>query len=284
MQGTGLRSRSFFALAAAALIAPLASPSPGPSPSAMPSPTPAVVWQGIALGEPLAGVIARIGDPESKAKSIRGTTVYGFRALDGNGTLSLTESGGDVVAIVLECDDPAALRTPVADPFGVQLGDAGERLTEIRGQPQRYDDDGGGEFTSYYGAQSQIRWTYVLRDNVVYSIGVIQPYRVVRATGAAVAVPTPRPSNAPTPPPPDGSSVDRAIRVTPEEIDADPQFELSFVRGVACGSDDRFSPTNETIFNASRKNIDRVDAVCPSTGEQRSFFFDITAVFGRANQ
>lgn len=210
-----------------------------------------------------------------------GTYVLEYKALKGAGTLSLTDGGGVVTGIRLIAVDASTLRTPVSDPFGVSLGDPSDRLSEVRGQPQRYDDDGGGDFTSYYGKQSEVRWTYGLRDGVVYSIGVISPYRIVRASGAAVSVPTPRPSNAPTAPPPDASAIDRAVRVTADDIDADPQFEFTFVRRFACTSADKWMPQSESIFNARRRNFSRVDAVCSSTGEKRSFYFDITDVFGR---
>jgi hypothetical protein len=260
------------------------APTPAPLSAATSSPMPAVTWQGVMLGEPISTALALLGRPDTRQKAVMGSTLYEFRALDGDGTLSLTESGGIVTAVRITVDDPAALRAPVADPFGVALGDTADRLTELRGVPQRYDDDGDGEFTSYYGAPSDARWAYGLRDDVVRSIAVVQPYRIVRATGVAVSVPTPRPSNAPTPPPPDASSLDRAIKVTPDDLAADSQFEYTYVRAVKCGSGDAFSPTAETIINAKHRNFSRIDAVCSSTGELRSFYFDITAVFGRADR
>jgi hypothetical protein len=213
-----------------------------------------------------------------------GTYLLEYEALDGAGTLSLTDGGGAITGIRLIAANPSGLRSPLVDPFGVSLGDSADRLTELRGQPQRYDDEGEGEFTSYYGKASEARWAYGLRDGVVFSIGVISAYRVVRASGAAVGVPTPRPSNAPTPMPPDASAVDRAVKVTADDLDADPQFEYTFVRRIACGVDDHWSPLGETIFNGHRHNYSRIDAECPSTGEKRSFYFDITAVFGRADR
>jgi hypothetical protein len=266
----------------AALVAILAAiATPSPSPASTPAP---VVWQGVTLGESISAVLARLGQPDSRRKAIMGTTLYEFKALDGGGTLSLTESAGIVTGIRLVAADPATLPKPVTDPFGVALGDTTDRLTELRGQPQRYDDEGSGDFTSYYGRQSEVRWAYGLHDGTIQSIGVILPYRIVRASGAAVAVATPRPPGAPTPPPPDASGMDRAIKVTPEALAADPQFEYTFVRAVACGAADHFSPANETIFNARRRNFSRIDAVCGSTGETRSFYFDITLVFGRADR
>lgn len=265
---------AFIFLAAAAV-------QPSPSPTTAPA---TATWQGVTLGEPVSAVTARLGPPASRRKAIMGTYLIEYRTMNGAGTLSLTDGAGVITGIRLIAADPASLRTPVSDPSGITLGDSADRLTELRGQPQRYDDEGGGEFTSYYGRPSEVRWTYGLRNGVVYSIGVVSPYRVVRASGAAVSVPTPRPSNAPTPPPPDASGLDRAVRVTPDDIATDPQFVYSFVRAVPCGTGDRFAPLGETIFNAHRKNYSRVDAVCASTGEKRSFYFDITLVFGRGDR
>ena len=242
------------------------------------------MWQGVTLGESIAGVVARLGPPDVHRKAIMGTTLYEYRAAGGDATLSLTESGGVVTAIRVIAAGTSTLRPPIVDPFGMEIGDTADRLTELRGIPQRYDDEGGGEFTSYYGKPSEVRWAYGLRDDVVVSIGVILPYRIVRAAGVAVAVPTPRPSGAPTPPPPDASGVDRAFKITPDKLAADPDFEFDYVRKVACGAADAFDPSGETIFNAKRRNISRIDAVCPSTGEHRSFYFDITAVFGRSDR
>jgi len=236
------------------------------------------------LGEPTSDVVARLGAPASRRKAIMGTYLLDYEALDGAGTLSLTDGAGVITGIRLIAADPSTLHRPLADPFGVTLGDSADRLTELRGQPQRYDDEGDGEFTSYYGKPSEVRWAYGLRDGVVFSIGVVSAYRIVRASGAAVSVPTPRPSNAPPPPPPDASALDRAVKVTADDLDADPQFEYTFIRRIACGSGDRWSPTGQTVVNTHRHNYLKIDAVCPSTHEERSFFFDITAVFGRAER
>ena len=251
---------------------------------ASPVPAPTVVWQGVTLGEPVTAVIARLGEPLSRHKAIMGSYILEYKALGGAGVLSLTDGGGTVTGIRLIANDVSTLRAQVVDPFGVALGDTADRLTELRGLPQRYDDEGGGEFTSYYGKQSEVRWTYGLIDNRVVSIGVVAAYRVVRASGAVVSVPTPRPSNAPTPPPRDASGLDRAVKVTPDEIDRDPEFEYTYVRAIGCGSSDHWSPVTETIFNAHRRNYSRIEAVCPSTGEKKSFYFDITLVFGRADR
>jgi hypothetical protein len=271
--------------AAAAFIAFAAAALQPPAPSTSPSAASAsVTWQGVTLGEPASAVTTRLGPPASRRKAVMGTYLLDYRALDGAGTLSLTEGDGVITGIRLIAADPASLRTRVLDAFGVALGDSGDRLTELRGQPQRYDDEGGSEFTSYYGRASEVRWAYGLRDGVVFSIGVILPYRVVRASGAAVRVATPRPSNVPTPLPPDASGLDRAILVTQDELAADPQFELSFVRRIPCAANDHWTPVAETIINAHRKNYSRIDAICPPTGEKRSFYFDITSVFGRGDR
>ena len=266
-----------------ALVAALASASPV-SPSPLPSPTPQITWQSVTLGEPVAAVVERMGEPLSRRRAVMGTYVLEYKALGGAATLSLTDRAGRIMGIRLVAADTADLRAPVVDPFGVALGDAGDRLTGLRGLPQRYDDEGGGDFTSYYGKPSDVRWAYGLRDNRIVSIGVIAPYSVVRATGAVVSVPTPRPPDAPTPPPPDARTMETAVKVTPQGLAADPQFEYTYVGAVACGAGDRWSPVTETVFNAQRRNFSRVDAVCPSTGAKRSFYFDITAVFGRGDR
>lgn len=253
------------------------------------TPEPVVVWQGVTLGESTADVLARMGAPASRRKGVMGSHVLEFPAESGVATLALTENGGVITAIRLIVSDPSALRNPPRDPFGVLIGDTADRLTQLRGSPQRYDDEGGGEFTSYYGGPSEVRWAYGLKNDVVHSIAVLMPFRVVRATGAAaITAPTPRPSNAPTPPPPDASDVTRAIRVTLELFAADPQFEFTYVRAIQCGTDhsiaDHYIVLHDEIFNANRRNFSRIDAQCPSTGEKRTFYFDITDVFGRGER
>jgi hypothetical protein len=258
------------------------------APASMPSPSPAgplpVLWQGVTLGEPTATAVARLGVPRSRRKAIMGTYLLEYSALGGIGTLLLTDGGGVITGIRLAAPDASALRAPVADPFGVDLGDTADRLSELRGQPARYDDEGAGEFTSYYGRPSDVRWAYGLRDGKVYSIGVVLPYRVVRASGAAVAVSTPRPGNAPTAAPADASALDRAIKVRPQDVASDTQFEYTYVQKTSCGTNDRWTVLGEAIFNARRHNYMRVDALCPSTGETRNFYFDITAVFGKGDR
>jgi len=251
--------------------------------AATPVPDAPVAWQGVTLGEPVAQVLARLGAPASRRKAIMGTYLLEYKALGGVATLSLTDGGGTITGIRLIAADAASLRQAPVDPFGVSIGDSADRLTQLRGLPQRYDDEGGGEFTSYYGKASEVRWAYGLRDGVVFSIGVISAYRIVRASGAVVSVPTPRPADAPTPTPPDAGAIDRAIPVTAAQLDADPQFEYDFVVRTPCGAGDAWSPLGETVLNLHRRNILKVDAVCPSTKQTRSFYFDITAVFGRAD-
>lgn len=171
--------------------------------TALAGPSPLVVtWQSVTLGERVDAVVSRLGEPHLRRKAIMGTYLLEYEALDGQATLSLTDANGTVTGIRLVASTEGALRPAVVDPFGVAIGDTVDRLTELRGQPQRYDDEGDGEFTSYYGTPSDVRWLYGLRDGTIVSIGVISAYRVVRATGVAVSVPTPRPSNATTPPPP----------------------------------------------------------------------------------
>jgi hypothetical protein len=269
-----------FALLAAAAIGLLPNPTPLPvSTAAAP-----VVWQAVTLGESTTAVIDRLGAPKSRHKSLSGTYLLEYPALGGAGTLLLTDGGGSINGIRLSVADASALRGSPVDPYGIALGDTADRLSELRGQPQRYDDEGGGEFTSYYGRPSEVRWAYGLRDGKIFAIGVVLPYRIVRATGVAAAVPTPRPSDAPTPPPPDASELDRAVKVTPDDVAADNQFEYAFVQKTQCGTADHWTPIGETIFNTKRRNFSKIDAVCTSTGAKRSFYFDITLVFGRADR
>lgn len=251
------------------------TPSPPPVLSAP------IVWQGVTLGEPSASAVARLGVPASRRKAIRGTYVLEYSALGGLGTLLLTDGGGVITGIRIAASDLSALREPLTDPFGVALGDTADRLSELRGQPARYDDEGDGEFTSYYGRPSDVRWAYGLRDDKVHSIGVVLPYRVVGASGAAMAVTTPRPPNAPTPAPLDASALERAVKVKPEDVESDAHFEYTYVQKTPCGLNDHWAPLGDTLLNARRHNYSRVDAVCPSTGKTRTFWFDITAVFGK---
>jgi len=256
---------------------PQASSAPGSSAPA------SVTWQGVTLGESTSAVMARLGEPVSRQKAILGTYLLEYPALGGLGSLLLTDAAGTITGIRLSVADPAALRKPLLDPFGVAIGDTADRLTELRGQPQRYDDEGDGEFTSYYGMPSQVRWIYGLRDDGIFAIGVIMPYRAMRVTGVALAIP--HPGATPKPPPivMDGSSLIAAVRVTPDEVAADPDFEYSYVERIACGTGQHYVVTAETVLNAHHRNYDRIDAQCGSApAPTRTFYFDITAIFGKA--
>jgi O-antigen/teichoic acid export membrane protein len=103
------------------------------------------------------------------------------------------------------------------------------------------------------------------------------------ANDAGVAASTLRPGNAP-PLPADAYTLDRAIKVTSEDVASDSQFEYTYVRNATCGTNGHWMPVGETIFNEKRRTYIRIAALCPSTGETRNFYFDITGVFGKGER
>src|SRR5690348_3431941 len=127
-----------------AFAAPAPTAAATAASAAAPTPTPAapVAWQGVTLGETVADVIGRLGAPASRRKAIMGTYLLEYKALGGVATLSLTDGGGTITGIRLIAADAASLRQAPADPFGVSIGDSADRLTQLRGLPQRYDDEG----------------------------------------------------------------------------------------------------------------------------------------------
>ncbi len=176
-----------------------ATPAPSPAPAPTPSYKP-VTWQGVALGENLEVVRARLGRPIFVRKIILGESLVEYPMRGTDATLLLTGLEGRVSEIRIEAPAPKQLLAPVSDPFGVNLGDSVFHLLAVRGNPDRSYDDGSGESTSYYGDPSAVRWVYAIRDNTVYAIGVQAPkppppVRIgPRGTLVLQGTPTPRPA------------------------------------------------------------------------------------------
>jgi len=150
-----------------------------PTPAAMaPFGMPAihsVQWQGVALGENIDAVRARLGAPEFNRKVILGSMLVEYPIHGGEGTLLLETTEHIVTSIRVEAASPKDLQLPIGDPFGVNLGDGLTRLLAVRGEPTRSDDDGPEDSNSIYGPASENRWVYSIHSGVVVGITLVAP-------------------------------------------------------------------------------------------------------------
>jgi hypothetical protein len=144
--------------------------APAPAPTIRP-----VQWQGIALGENIDAVRARLGSPEFNRKVIMGSMLVEYPIHGGEGTLLLETSERQVTSIRVEAAAPKDLSLPIGDPFGVNLGDSLTRLLAIRGDPNRSDEDGPDDSNSIYGTSTENRWIYSIHDGTVVGISLVAP-------------------------------------------------------------------------------------------------------------
>ena len=162
------------------LAAVLVSSSPGPTPAASPSaepspisapasPTPTPILAGITLGENAAGVMRRLG-------------VHASGPASGDLEIAMWPAEVQDIVIVMVFDqnvrgvsvrgssDPHA---HCADPFGVRLGDALQRLLAVRGTPDATDSIGPeGELRLRYGPVKSVNWSFIIVGDKVAEITV----------------------------------------------------------------------------------------------------------------
>ncbi len=154
---------------------PSASPVPSPIPTTSPTPaaTAAPILGGITLGEDAKGVLRRFNLRTMGTPSLGGPAIVEgmlgqvrfFPANYGDVVMFIVFTDKVKLVMALGTSDPKA---HCADPFGVRLGDAPERLIQLRGNPDGYGEDG----VVRYGPANGIHWIFSVRNDRISSIGV----------------------------------------------------------------------------------------------------------------
>jgi hypothetical protein len=159
------------ALVVAAVLRNDASPTPAPSPTPT-TPTRAPILAGITLGEDAKGVLRRFGlVPQHSSFDTaivlndRIVHIRIFPAHYGDVLIGISFFEKIQNVMVFGTSDP---RGHCADPFGVRLGDAPQRLVELRGNPDGYGANGDVR----YGPKDGIHWFYSVSEDKISIIGV----------------------------------------------------------------------------------------------------------------
>lgn len=238
----------------------------------------AMTWLGVTMGEPAAGLKARLGDPVLITKFPDDLVASGGTALPGMpderkarylipgtdfGFLVVTERNGYVAGLQAFHDGKSGLDRVSADPNGVTLGmTEADVLKHAPGAVRRGDDlrvagDGDGAFTQY-----------TLKDGVVRNIIWNGPLH---------------PDGTPLPPltAPDGLSTATAIDDGMTDERAGVRWEYLYLFLHPCAPDTRWKRTTQGLSTNGGRRYDVLHVTCPQGGAERDFVFDITRFYGK---
>jgi hypothetical protein len=254
-------------LVAVVVLAAYGGPSAPPSRAAA---EPAHSWVDVRLGDPIRAVQDRLGDPLRETQMRDGEIALRYLVHDMNALALVYERANRVIAIRLRSNDAAKPASAVTDPAGVSLADSLGTLEQKRGTRSRTITAEGADIAVYYSADG-IESDYELHDGAISAITVSASAgdvrRFVKEPGAALVDH-------------DGNSQDRAIVVRQPSEMTGIHWEYVYIAYHPCDGSTRWKVNGQSLIQGATV-YDRIDVTCPSTGAKRSFFFDITAYFGK---
>ncbi len=226
-------------------------------------------FEGITLGEPIAGLKQRMGDPV-QVISAGGTVIWRYLA-----------AGGAIFIDVLVKENAASSVTVVrrirggayTDANGAAFGMNAQQLRAKLGAPARTTtnaDDGSVDLW-YYG--QQYAWIYEFYSD---NLGFIQ----------LIPSPSVAQSFAPGPPtaPSAGSSLDTAIWIRPSNLLANTMWIDAYLAMTSCGNNAHWKQTSSKIQPDTAKNDPLAYAVvharCSDGSAERDFYFDMHGTLG----
>jgi hypothetical protein len=233
-----------------ALLLAVASATPAPASAAWNTTS----WLGVKLGEPLASVAARMGDPIAVSKD-PALTKFVYLTEDTNAFLTVLSERGIVSGIRLWSVTTAPGKT--TDPFGIALNDTKDKVLAKRGKPVREAADIDGPFESYQ--DRDVLWLYHIKaDQSVTSI-------TLSTTEAAI-------SDLPAQPLPkvhSGESAADAVRVVQPNAGDTSRWEQMYLAIRPCGQ----SGTWLVRKTEHQGVLDVVSASCNLSGLSQAFYF-----------
>ncbi len=214
----------------------------------------AVSWLGITIGESLASVSTRMGDPVATAHDPQ-LDKFVYLTEDGNAFVTAIAEHGMVSGIRLWSLTNAAGKT--ADTFGITLGTSDETLKAKRGKPARTGSDIDGPFEAYQDGDTL--WLYHLRGDQSVSSITLSTSESALAESAAQPLPAVH----------SGRSRADAIRVVQPDSAAVQRFEQMYLAIHPC-------PGGGTWHIAKTVRQDGVDVVstsCNPSGAAQTWYF-----------
>lgn len=105
------------------------------------------------------------------------------------------------------------------------------------------------------------------------------------APGAVSSAPPGASPAASATPTADGSSVKTAIVVRAPDQASGFDYMYKFIENINCGDGSaQYRVVDQSISSENRHNYARIIGECPTTHDQRAFYFDITYIFTRGER
>lgn len=232
----------------------------------------ASAWIDVRLGDSLADVQQRLGDPLRRVKLDDGGTALRYLIHDMTALAFVYERGNRVVAIRIRADDSATkAAAPIVDAAGGAVGDAWEALERRRGKPTNTGHIEGADIAVYVASDgSRTRYEIVggKVNAILLSASPDDVARFVRNPGTGIVEH-------------DGDSAAHAIVVLQRSEKLGVDWEYVYLAYHPCDESTRWKLAKQALIQGT-PSYDRLDVVCPGNGAKRSFFFDITSFFGKS--
>ncbi|HTU83557.1 MAG TPA: hypothetical protein VMF61_15620 [Candidatus Acidoferrales bacterium] len=253
-------------IAAAAALSPVTvlAQSPVPSPAAM-------AFEGITLGEPIAGLKPRLGDPLAVLTT---PSAIIWRYL---------QHGGAVYVDVIVKNNVASSVTvlprlpgvPYTDTRGASFGMSADQVREKLGVPSRVSTNADDGSVDLWYRSGEYAWIYELHADKLDFIQLIvsPPVAAAFASGPATA-------------PSDGTTLDRAIWIRPSNILVNTVWIGAYLALNACGTNGHWRETGSQLKDDPATHqiaYTIVQARCTDGTAERDFYFDVHGTTNPSN-
>lgn len=225
-----------------------------------------VSWLRVTLGEPMAAVSARLGDPLTDEDLGSGLRAARYMAGNPPVFLGVVHKSGNVVEISARAA-PWAMSNSVTDPFGVALGMSEDAVVRLRGKPDATDNDAQVD-RLLYGHNE--RWKYVIEHGKVAMILLAAPMDEIDRLA---------PSDMPVRH--SGGSFSNAIVVKASNEENGVRFEYAYVALNACAAPQTPHTLNQALVQKGAHPFDVLTVVCGSITTPKTYYFDISSFFGK---
>lgn len=232
---------------------------------------PQVVWRGVTLGAPAAGLRSLLGDPLRIVPFKNGARRIARYWIPGaNSTyFLLTEERGYVLGFDAFTDAaPTGILDNVPpDPSGVRVGDTLESVKAKHPDfRENVDDDGSRS----------------LQGPISSNVGALYTFSGDRLQGFYWGTPPSGalPELSPIVGPAGDSQLSAILDLQDNETDGT-AWEYRYLAFHPCAGDARWQLQRQELISGSGRAYDRLHVVCPTTKEERDFYFDITSYFGK---
>ncbi|HEX3456728.1 MAG TPA: hypothetical protein VHR97_02130 [Candidatus Baltobacteraceae bacterium] len=227
------------------------------------SPPPAGTFEGITIGEPMAGLKAAYGDPV-RVLSVGGSVIWRYLT-QGNGVyldVLVKNNLAQSITVVSRFDG-----VRYTDPKGMSFGMTPDQVRAKLGTPTREStnaDDGSLDLWYFAG---QYAWIYEFHNHKLDFIQIIAAPALLSALAPGPAVK-----------PDDGTSFDHAIWIRPSNIVANGQWIDVFLAANSCGKSGHWKQESLKLApDATAKDplaYTIVHASCTEGKAARDFYFD----------